>query len=114
MKTVYIVSTTYNNKFVIQGMFEEKEIADKFAEVFEDATVEPEYLYTEFPKLYRYECTMDLKTGELIEIKECRPSVNPMLLTIDGKTLYAVGENKAEAQYNAESYYKKLQVESSD
>lgn len=112
MESVYIVSTGAGFSYVIQGIFTDGVLANKFADAFEDAVVDEERLYTEFPKLYRYECTMDLETGKLIEVKVCRPSVNPMLLTLDGKTLYAVGETKAEAQYNAESYYKKLQKSS--
>jgi len=114
METIYIVSTGTGFLYVIQGIFKDKEVAEKFAEAFEDATINDESLYTEFPKLYRYECTMDLETGELIEVKGCKPSVSPMLLTLDGKTLYAVGETKAEAQYNAEAYLRKLQEKSSD
>jgi hypothetical protein len=114
MESVYIVSTGIGMEYVIQGIFTSKEVAGTFSEAFEGATVEEENLYKEFPKLYRYECTMDLKTGALIEVTACKPSVNPMLLTIDGKTLYAVGETKAEAQYNAEAYLKKLQEDSSD
>jgi len=111
MESVYIVSTGTGFLYVIQGIFTTRELANKFSEAFEDAVVNEECLYTEFPKLYRYECTIDLETGNLIEVKECKPSVSPMLLTIDGKTLYSVGETKAEAQYNAESYLKKLRKE---
>jgi hypothetical protein len=114
METIYIVSTGTGFLYVIQGIFTTRELAEKFADAFEDATINDESLYTEFPKLYRYECTMDLESGDLIEVKECKPSVSPMLLTIDGTTLLAVGETKAEAQYNAESYLKKLRKESSD
>jgi len=109
MKSVYIVSTGAGMEYVIQGIFTTREIAHKFSEAFDNAVVNEEYLYAEFPKLYRYECTMDLETGELINVNPCSPSVSPMLLTIDGKTLYAVGETKSEAQYNAEAYFKKLQ-----
>jgi hypothetical protein len=117
MESVYLVSTGVGMAYVIQGIFRDKEVAETFAAEFDNATVNDEMLYREFPKLYRYECTMDLKTGNLLEIKKCSPSVSPMLLTLDGKTLYAVGETQAEAQYNAEAFFKKLQVlhiESSD
>jgi len=109
MESVYIVSTGAGATYVIQGIFTTRALAARFSDAFTDAIVNEEYLYTEFPKVYRYECTIDLKTGEVTNIKECKPSVSPLLLTIDGKILYAVGETKAEAQYNAESYFKKLQ-----
>lgn len=114
METVYIVSTGRGMEYVIQGIFSDKEIAEKFAGEFNTATINNEVLYAEFPKVYRYECTLELKTGNLIEVKKCTPSVSPLLLTIDGKMLYAVGETKAEAQYNAEAFFKKLQTASSD
>jgi len=114
MESIFIVSTGTGFTYTIQGIFKDKTIATKFSRAFEGATVDEEHLYNEFPKLYRYECTMDLKTGALLETKPCTPSVNAMLMMLDGKTLYAVGETEAEAQYNAETYLKKLRKQSSD
>jgi len=105
MESVYIVSTGA----ILQGVFKEKDIAYKFAGNFKNAIVEKETLHVEFPKLYRYECIMNLETGKIIEIKECAPSVNHTLLIKNKTILYAVGQTQAEAQYNAEAYFKKHQ-----
>lgn len=108
METVYLVTSGSQGKRTLQGIFKDKKLADTFAEAFEDSLVEKEFLYTEFPKVYKYECSLQLDTGRVIEINPCTPSVNPVLLTVSGEILYAVGETQAEAQYNAEAYFKKL------
>ena len=114
MESVYIVSTGVGMEYVIQGIFTVPGLADKFAQEFEGATVDKELLYAEFPKLYRYECVMQLKTGEVLEVKRCKPSVSPMLLTLNNETLHAVGETEAEARYQAQAYIQKLQAASDE
>ena len=109
MEPVYIVSSAIKGRYVIQGVFADKTLADKFSEEFEHPLVDKEYLYTTYPKVYRYACSIDIQTGKILELNKCTPSVNPVFLTINHKTLYAVGQTKAEAQYNAETYFKKLQ-----
>jgi len=114
METVYIVSAGVKGRRIIQGIFRDKPLADTFAKLFPYPLIEEEIMYTEFPKVYRYECTVELATGSIIKIEPCTPCVNPVLLTLDGKILYAVGETKAEAQYNAEAYHKRLSTSLND
>lgn len=103
-KEIYLVTTGDT----LQGVFEDKDLANKFAVFFPGATVDPDWLYTELPKLYKFECKLNIHTGEVIETRGCTPTFDPMLCRIGTDYIIAVGEDEDNAVANAKKYREKF------
>ena len=92
----------------LQGIFEDEALANQFKEKFPNATVEPEFLYTAMPKFYTWEARLALHTGAVLDVKECKPSFDRILLQIDRNTVMALGEGREEAIANAQEFRKRV------
>ncbi len=107
-KDVFLVSTSAHGMDTLQGIFEDGAVAKTFATHFKDAIVEKEICYIKLPKLYKFECHLDLATGKTLEVLDCTPSFDPILLQLNRNTIVAVGETAQEAEDNAKMFQKQL------
>lgn len=104
-KVVYLVVSDSG----LEGIFEVKEHADKFAEQFRGSNVEEDTLYTAVPKLYQFSCTVNMVTGDVIRSDKINSTFHPpTLVEFDEHTLSAVGETAEEAETVAKQYRQKI------
>lgn len=107
-KPIWLVQKQSGNGHMILAVFDDEDLANKFSEFIKGSFVEKEIIYSKMPKLYRYFCEMDLKTGEA-HIEECTPSTEQIFMHLEGKKVYTVGETEAEARYYAERFVTQAQ-----
>lgn len=96
MAKVFLV--TIND--VLQGVFSDEDIANKFASHFVDSVVESEELVTTMPDLYGWQCEVNLKEGAP-RTSKCELKPDPVLLQLEPSRVLALGKTPEDAEENA-------------
>ena len=110
---VYIVNTvSEEGSFSIQGIFSDKDAADKLCNIFlkesMPASVLTHELHSSLPEVFVYSVEVDMHTGEVSAGTKIEPQVDPIIAHVGSTNMVVRGTSKEDATERAKKYHKRL------
>lgn len=110
---IYMVHTTTDEgTFALQGIFEEKGLADELCNLLLKAgylaTVDTEELMYDLPTVFTHVTTVNCLTGDIVDTEKTDPVVSGLRLYLNRQHLVVRGTSKEDAKKSAEHFWKLL------